>query len=424
MKVLFSTIGSRGDVQPLLALALELQALGHEAAFCVPPNFKEWVESFGMRCTPIGPDLKNLPSPPPGVKLPKPSPEQLRQFAAFTLLGQFKVLPEAAKGCDLIVAASAIQVAARSVAEMLMIPYVFVAYSPAVLPSPEYPPAKMLTHYPQGLPAAVNHNLWRKDAQEMDGPFGPALNEERAKLGLSAVDSVQRHVFTDRPWLAADPALAPAPKKSPMQIVQTGAWLLPDQSPLPEELDRFLANGKPPVYFGLGSMRGSEPMSRIVIEAARTAGLRAIVSQGWGNLGLIDSGDDCISIGDVSHEMLFSRVAAVVHHGGAGTTTAAAKAGKPQVIIPHVYDQFWHAARLEKLGVGVECPPRDQLTVRALTAALREVSRRETKSRAESLAKSITLDGAKRAAQRLVSEFGKPAASGQKAKERELAQAL
>nr|ADN68481.1 SorF [Sorangium cellulosum] len=424
MKILFSTIGSRGDVQPLLALALELRALGHEATFCVPPNFKEWVESFGMRCTPIGPDLRNLPSPPPGVKLPKPTLEQRRQFAAFTLLGQFQVLPEAAKGCDLIVAASAIQVAARSVAEMLKIPYVFVAYSPAVLPSPEYPPAKMLTHYPQGLPAAVNHNLWRKDALEMDEPFGPTLNEQRAKLGLSAVDSVQRHVFTDRPWLAADPALAPASKKSPMQIVQTGAWLLPDQSPLPEDLERFLAKGKPPVYFGLGSMRGSEPMSRIVIEAARAAGLRAIVSQGWGNLGLIDSGDDCISIGDVSHEQLFPRVAAVVHHGGMGTTTSAARAGKPQVIIPHIYDQFWMAARLEKLGVGVECPPRDQLTVRTLTAALREASRRGTTSRAESLAKNITLDGAKRAAQRLVSEFGKPAASGQKAKERELAQAL
>ncbi|XXT21478.1 glycosyltransferase [Sorangium sp. So ce429] len=424
MRILFSTIGSRGDVQPLLALALELHALGHEATFCVPPNFKEWVESFGMSCTPIGPDLRSMPSPPPGVKLPKPSPEQLRQIAAFTVGGQFQVLPEAAKGCDIIVAASGIQFATRSVAEMLKIPYVFVAYSPAVLPSPEYPPAKMLSHYPQGLPAAVNHNLWRKDAKELDETIGPVLNEARAKLGLSAVDSVRRHIFTDRPWLAADPALAPAPKKSPMQIVQTGAWLLPDQSPLPEDLERFLAKGKSPVYFGLGSMRGSEPMSRIVIEAARAAGLRAIVSQGWGNLGLIDSGDDCISIGDVSHETLFPRVAAVVHHGGAGTTTAAARAGKPQIVVPHVYDQFWHAARLEKLGVGVECPPRDQVTVRTLTAALREVSRLGMKSRAESLAKNITLDGAKRAAQRLVSELGKPAASGQKVKERELAQAL
>ena len=137
-------------------------------------------------------------------------------------------------------------------------------------------------------------------------------------------------MFTDRPWLAVDPTLAP---RSGDTIVQTGAWFLRVPTPLPDDLERFLARGEPPVYFGFGSTRGSGETGRLVIEVARAGGVRAIVSRGWGNLA-IDDGDDCISIGDVSHDTLFPRVAAVVHHGGAGTTAAAAKAGKPQVIVP------------------------------------------------------------------------------------------
>ena len=148
--------------------------------------------------------------------------------------------------------------------------------------------------------------------------------------------------------------------------MQTGAWLLPDQSPLPDHLSNFLANGEPPVYFGFGSMRAAEQTSRVLIEAARALGLRSIISQGWGNLNLIDAGTDSISISDVNHDKLFAQVAAIVHHGGAGTTTTAARGGKPQVIVPHVYDQHYWASRVQKLGVGVSGPVRDELSVDAM----------------------------------------------------------
>ena len=402
MKILLSSIGSRGDVQPVLALALELRAHGHDPRLCVAPNFKDWIESYGLTCIPIGPDLKQLtggtaPKPPPPVA---PSPEQRRALAGPTVRSQFPVLIDAARGCDLVIGAGALQLATRSVTESLGIRYVFAAYCPVVLPSPDHPPPKFGVHHSLSLTAEENLALWAEEEQRWNDLFGAALNEERAKLGLPPVDSVQRHVFTERPWLAADPVLGPA-GASDLQIRQTGGWLMRDRTPLPEVVERFLADGAPPVYLGFGSMRATVETSRILVEAARALGLRSILSQGWGELAPIDAAGDCLSIGDVAHEMLFPRVAAVVHHGGAGTTTTAARAGTPQVIVPHHYDQPYWAHRVETLGVGARGPASDQLSVEAIVTALRACLQPETNARAQALAARVQPDGARVAAELL-----------------------
>jgi vancomycin aglycone glucosyltransferase len=406
MKILLSSIGSRGDVQPILALALELKALGHDAGLCVAPNFKQWVESYGLECTPIGPDLKKLTGGTVPGRPTLPPKEQLQRMADESVRGQFQVIAAAARGCDLIVAAGALQIATRSIAEAQKIPYVFAAYCPAVLPSSKYPPPKMGGHYSFSLAETENQQLWKQDEQEFNDRFGAVLNEERAKIGLAPMPSVQPHMFTDRPWLAADPVLAPAFPAARIQVVQTGAWLLSDQTALPDELESFLANGAPPIYLGFGSMRASEQTARVLVEAARALGLRSILFKGWANLLPGDMRDDCLSIGDLDHEKLLPRVAAIVHHGGAGTTTAAARAGRAQVIIPHNYDQFYWAHRVSQLGVGVSGPARDDLTVDALVQALRECLGPGMIASAQSLAARMELHGARIAAERLVSEFG------------------
>src|ERR1700736_5459126 len=140
MKALISAIGSRGDVQPILALALELRALGQNAHLCVAPNFKDWVESFGLACVPLGPDLKKLAGGSAPSKPRKLSRARLRELSAHTIREQFQVLTDAARGCDLIVAGGALQITTRSIAEALKIPYVFGAYCPVTLPSPTHPP--------------------------------------------------------------------------------------------------------------------------------------------------------------------------------------------------------------------------------------------------------------------------------------------
>src|SRR5262245_39371063 len=128
MRVLLSTIGSRGDVQPLTALALELKNAGSEARICAPPDFREWVEGLGIEFFPIGPELRSAVWPAGPRVLP--TPEQIRMMMEATVATQFTEIPKAAEGCDVIVGANALQIAAPSVAEMMGVPYVFVAYCP------------------------------------------------------------------------------------------------------------------------------------------------------------------------------------------------------------------------------------------------------------------------------------------------------
>jgi vancomycin aglycone glucosyltransferase len=126
--------------------------------------------------------------------------------------------------------------------------------------------------------------------------------------------------------LAADPVLAPWPDPADESVFQAGAWILPDERPFSFELETFLEGGEPPIYFGFGSIRAPEGLSQVMVQTAQALGRRAIISQGWANLSVVDNEPDCLVIGEVNLQALFKQVAAVVHHGGAGTTTLAALA--------------------------------------------------------------------------------------------------
>lgn len=401
MRVLLSTIGSRGDVQPLLALALELRQLGHEARMCVPPDFRELIEANGFHVTAIGPELRKLTGGN-APKLDVSTPEKRRALAEASVASQFEKVSEAARGCDVIVAATALQTAARSVAEILGIPYVFVAYCPAVLPSPHHAPLPLPGQPPAD--GAHNRELWARDTARFNETFGAPLNAQRAKLGLAPVADVRNHIFTDRPWLASDPTLGPWTDPSDDRVFQPGAWIVADERPLPKDVEQFLDRGEPPVYFGLGSMRASQELAAVVLQAARSVGRRVIVSRGWAELAPPDDRDDCLFVDEINQQALFKRVAAVVHHGGAGTTTAAAVAGAPQVVIPQMYDQRYWAGRVVALGIGATHPAGSS-TVESLGEALSTALEPDVSARARSVATRVRRDGARVAALRLTEDF-------------------
>ena len=138
------------------------------------------------------------------------------------------------------------------------------------------------------------------DVQSYNALFGAALNTHRAAIGLPPVDNVRDHILTSHPWLAADPDLAPWPEPAYLDVVQTGAWILPDERPLPAELEAFLGAGPPPVYVGFGSMRAPADVARVAIEAIRAQGGRVLIARGWADLAQVDDRDDCFAVGEAA----------------------------------------------------------------------------------------------------------------------------
>jgi vancomycin aglycone glucosyltransferase len=406
MRALLAAVGTRGDVQPALALAVELRKLGHGVRLCISPNFVEWAKRLELDAVPMGVEMR-MPAQRSGTP-PKLTPEELRRLRESMpdlITDQFETLGKAAQDCDVILGCNAHQYAAPSIAQHAGIGCVTAVYAPVALPSPTLAPPPTPGQSPSAASRASIPEQWRATAQAWNERALERINHNRDRLGLKPIDDVLDYVLTDHPWLAADTVLAPMPDTPGRTVFQTGAWVLTDRTPLPPEVSAFLERGAPPIVVGFGSMPAAGDTSRRLIAAARALGRRVIVSRGWADLEVSDEAPDCLAVGDVSHDVLFPRVAAVVHHGGAGTTASAARAGVPQVITPMFSDQFYWASRVVHLGLGA-ATPHAEMTEESLTASLREALRPEVAVRARSLAQELRWDGAHVAALRLAREYG------------------
>lgn len=375
MRILLSTYGSRGDVEPMVALAVELRRLGADVRVCAPPD-NEFADLFTRTGVPFLPFAKSWRSWADGASTAEERVPNVDDFVSAHVAATYDTLASAAEGCDLLVASGMLHFIAQSVAEKVGVPHRFAIFCPSLLAT-------------QGWHALVSG----------------ALNTHRASIGLPPITEVQRFLFTDQPWLAADPVLSPIEEAGENSVVRTGAWLLPDKRPLPGALTAFLDAGPPPVYLGFGSMRVPQESARIAIDAIRAQNRRTIIAHGWADLGLIDDRDDCFAVGEVNQQALFGRVAAVVHHGGAGTTATAAKAGAPQVVMPQAADQPHWAQRVTDLGIGATLQ-NPVLTINALSAALRFALAPETGAQAAAVAAGIRTDGALTAAKLLFETVG------------------
>jgi len=407
MRALLSTFGSRGDVEPMAGLAAQLRALGAEAVVCAPPDpeFAALTERAGVALAPAFTPVRQWVADALANRPPMTLPER----AALVMRGQYEAISAAAGGCDVVLAAGLFpsMAAARCVAEQRGVPYVAANYCPIFLPSTHHRPHPWPGH---PLPAEETDNrvLWARDVEARKAVFGAAYGALRSSIGLPPVDNLREHVLTDRPWLASDPVLSPWEPTDLCDVLQTGAWILPDDRPLPAALEAFLTAGPPPAYVGFGSMPlpALKDAARSAIEAVRAQGRRLLLHHGWAELGLTDDGQDGFAIGEVNQQALFGRVACVVHHGGAGTTTTAARAGAPQVIVPQIADQPYFAGRVAALGVGV-AHDGPVPTVESLSAALRRALTPEVRARAAAVAAAIRADGATVAAKLLLDRVGR-----------------
>jgi UDP:flavonoid glycosyltransferase YjiC (YdhE family) len=367
MKIAIATEGTRGDVYPMLALAAAFRARGHEASVCASPDFADAASERGIGFHAIGSSVQEFLDEHArsiaggGLRLLG----SIRTFMRDEMELQFQQLPEATADADLIIGAG-VQGAAGSCAELHRIPYRYVVYCPVVIPSRHYAPGLFPM---RPLPRWVNAPMWGLFRMAMNLGMRRGINRLRGGLGLPAMADMFPYLLTDRPVIACDRELIELPGTP----VDTIPCLHPFvEEPLPAKLESFLNAGPPPVYIGFGSMTDPDPATttRTLLDAINQVGCRAILSEGWAGLGVGPLPEGVMTTGPCSHPALFQRVAAVVHHGGAGTTTAAARAGTPQILVPHVLDQYYWAQRVQTLGIGPAAVRRGRLTARALAEAL------------------------------------------------------
>lgn len=378
MRIVLTAEGTRGDLHPLLALGGVFRAHGHEVVVHAPDNFREAVLARGMEFHPAGTDVVAYLERNAHALVHGGTGLLRAQFEYLDVLARsaFRTLPEAVRGADLLLAAG-VQIAAHTAAELCGVPYRYVAYCPALLPSDEHAPATMPF---QGLPRWLNRLLWRFGFPASAWPVLRRVNRCRRALGLAPARDPLRYMLGPRPvLLAADTELAPLPPDCRIAADQVGAFQADAEGALPEKLQAFLAAGPAPVFIGFGSMTDPAPhlTTDAVLEAVDRAGFRAVLSAGWARLGDGPLPESVLPVGAVSHARLFPHVAAVVHHGGAGTTTTAARAGVPQVVVPHVMDQFYWCRRLTSLGLAPPAVRRRRLDSRALADAIVAVADNE-----------------------------------------------
>ena len=401
MKILLAPFGSRGDVHPMIALAQRLDREGHDVLIAGPPDYVTAAERRRLRYHAYGSAIDNFLADTAADYAggSRRSHRALNRAIEMAIDDEFAALPALARGFDLIVGAS-VQAGAPSVAELLGIPYRYVVYCTALVPSPQSVP---MLFPARSLPRWCIPLAWRLVRWGYNLSMRKQVNAHRAALGMAPIGDVISQVLTERPVLACDEALWPVPADATPAPAQVGYLTLSDDRSLSRELEAFIDGGDPPVYVGFGSTGEVDAgaTTRLMVEALRIAGRRGVILHGVGGLARGPLPEGMIATGDCDHAKLFPRMAAVVHHGGAGTTATASRAGVPQVVVAHLNEQYGWGRQTHRLGIGVWPIPRSKLTAARLGAAISQAATdaalaREAKAIAARLRETDPLENALR----------------------------
>jgi len=394
------TIGSRGDVQPYVALGCRLQEAGHTVSIATYSFYREFIESYELAIRPFHGDPQELMSSELAREWVSSQQNPVRFIRAFIAITKTQLEPlfTSASICEdtELIIYSDLGVVGHHVAEYLGIPSVRTHLQPFGLtrefPAVGSPPwlhlggaynriSHIVTDQVMWQPFRSTVNEWRREQLSLPPTpfFGPYRQQKRKQqLVLSAFS----------------PRVVPRPSDWAPWHKITGYWFLPPPpgwTPSPKLLD-FLESGPPPVYIGFGSMFDEDPqaLAEMVLSAVNRIGLRVVLSSGWGGLSADHLPDNVYMISSVPHEWLFPKMAAVMHHGGAGTTSAGLRAGVPNVVIPYFADQHFWGNRVYDLGVGPKPVARRHLTEDKITAVLQQATQDvEMKGRAKEVGRQI-----------------------------------
>jgi UDP:flavonoid glycosyltransferase YjiC (YdhE family) len=382
VKIGIATVGSRGDVQPYLALGQGLRRAGHDVRIIVDRTFTDLVHGAGLEIAPVAADPAGaLADDLAGIG---DSPIRMigwvRRHLRPMVRGYFADLRDASEGLDVLLY-SVLNLAAQHLAELGRIQGL-AAYLQPVTPTRAFP-HPLVPRLPGWLPwrGAVNRLGYGVAGRGIYSVMRRLIDEARREvLGLGPLPAgYYRSLETSRaPILYGYSAhVLPKPADWGDWLHITGYWFVESDAGWtpPRELQEFLDAGPTPVYVGFGSMgeSGSDPATELAMDALGRAGVRGILLGARGRPP-VRLAEAIVAISEAPHDWLFPRCAAVIHHGGAGTTAAGLRAGVPAVTVPFFADQFFWGWRLSDLGVGARPIRRRKLTASRLAEAIRLVT--------------------------------------------------
>ncbi|XP_023753188.1 sterol 3-beta-glucosyltransferase UGT80A2 [Lactuca sativa] len=401
LQIVILIVGTRGDVQPFIAIGKRLQEYGHRVRLATHSNFKEFVLTAGLEFYPLGGDpkvlaeymVKNkgfLPSGPSEIPVQR---SQMKDII-FSLLAACKE-PDIDSGIPFRADAMMANPPAYGhthVAEALKIP-IHIFFTMPWTPTSEFPHPLSRVKQPAGYRLSyqiVDSLIWLGIRDMIND-----VRKKKLKLRPVTYLSGSQGSETDIPhgyiW---SPHLVPKPKDWGPKIDVVGFCFLDLASNYkpPEELVRWLEAGPKPIYIGFGSLPVQEPekMTQTIVKALEMTGQRGIINKGWGGLGILTEPKDFVySLDNIPHDWLFLQCASVVHHGGAGTTAAGLKAACPTTIVPFFGDQPFWGERVHSRGVGPPPIPVDQFNLTKLVDAIKFMLDPKVKERAVELAKAM-----------------------------------
>ncbi|UCD00006.1 MAG: glycosyltransferase family 1 protein [Phycisphaerales bacterium] len=383
MKIAILAMGSRGDVQPLVGLAIGLQQAGHHIRFASHPNFEKMVLDAGLEFFLIPINPVEVLEGEQGRATMEQGGNPLKSIRAFAkmmyphMMQMSQSCWDACQGIEAIISPTFGIYVVPHINERLNLPTVAAYFQPqhstGAFPSNVFSPWRK-------RPSFINRLSWPICDALYWLPLKGWVNDyRRERLGLKRLPRTQllSGRTKDRTTLSLygfSPLVVPKSAEWDDNIHITGYWFLDankDWVP-PEELTQFLAAGPPPIYVGFGSMstRSSDKTTDTILRALSRTRQRGLLAKGWGGVSKTSLPDDMFIIESAPHDWLFPQVAAVVHHCGAGTTAAGLRAGVPTIPVPHFADQPFWAKQLFDLGVAPKAILHEELNVDNLSQAI------------------------------------------------------
>lgn len=382
MRIVLVSEGSRGDIQPFIALGGGLKKAGYEVTVVTGRNFESFVTGYGLEFRGLSIDYEQLMRSTDIMHQHRSNPlttfirrwRSIRETFIPLIERSLRETWQACLDADMMIYNPKV-LAGYHIAEKKRIPSAVCLHAPLIVPTGEF--ANPLIPWRQ-CGRTINRLSYFL-SRLLSCSYNDVINKWRVReLGL------KKRSFWDSPLTVngssvpvihtVSPSLIPRPSDWPSTAIMPGFFFLEKTASYkpPAALEKFLENGLPPVYVGFGSMVHDNPkqLTDIIVAALRVCGQRGVLVTGWGALCRHDYGDDIFFTDQVSHDWLLPKVRAVVHHGGSGSTGSGLRAGKPTVICPFFADQPYWGETVARNHAGPQPVPIRSVSIDSLARAL------------------------------------------------------